>query len=148
MRTSAAPVVAARKVPAGRGWQWIVDAWALTAGYRVLFVGLSVAVLVLAGAAGMVPLIGPFTVRHVLLLVGTLLVAAVLLAALNLPIARPTGVVTPTLGTGFYQIGDPTTGLAIGQHAPELTGISDGQTVALTDLDGKPLRLADMKARP
>ena len=94
------------------------------------------------------PLVGPFTVRHVVLLVGTLLVAAVVLLALNLPIARPDSGIAPTLGTGFYQIGDPTTGLQVGQHAPELTGISDGNEVALTDLDGKPLRLADMTGHP
>jgi len=60
MPTRAGPVVAARSVPAGRGWQWIVDAWTLTAGYRPVFLGLTAAVVALAGVADMVPLIGPF----------------------------------------------------------------------------------------
>ena len=58
MSTNATPVAAARSVPAGRGWQWIVDAWELTAGYRVLFVGLVVAFMALAIVASIVPLIG------------------------------------------------------------------------------------------
>jgi hypothetical protein len=58
MPTSGAPVAVARSVPAGRGWQWIVDAWTLTAGHRPLFVGLVVAFMALAVAASLVPLIG------------------------------------------------------------------------------------------
>jgi peroxiredoxin len=94
------------------------------------------------------PLVGPFTVRHVVILIGTLLVAAVVLVALNVPVTHPSTAVAPSLGSTFYQIGDPTTGLQIGQHAPELSGTSDGKTVQLTDLDGKPLRLADMIGHP
>jgi hypothetical protein len=60
MPTNAASVVAARSVPAGRGWQWIVDAWTLTAGYRPLFVGLVVTLLVLAGVADAIPFVGSF----------------------------------------------------------------------------------------
>ena len=58
MLTNAAPVVVARSVPAGRGWQWIVEAWTLTAGYRPLFVGLVVALMALALVATLVPFIG------------------------------------------------------------------------------------------
>ena len=36
MSTNAASVVAARSVSAGRGWQWIVEAWTLTAGIPTL----------------------------------------------------------------------------------------------------------------
>ena len=60
MSTNAAPVVAARSVPAGRGWQWIVDAWTLTASYRPLFVGLVVALVVLAGVVDEIPVVGSF----------------------------------------------------------------------------------------
>ncbi len=55
MPTNAASVVAARSVPAGRGWDWLVEAWTLTAGYRPLFVGLVVALLVLAGVVDFDP---------------------------------------------------------------------------------------------
>jgi hypothetical protein len=60
MSTRAAPVLAARSVSAGRGWQWIVDAWALTAGSRALFPGLVLALLVLEAIVDAIPLVGPF----------------------------------------------------------------------------------------
>ncbi len=60
MPTNAGPVVAGRTVPAGRGWQWIVDAWTLTAGYRPMFVGLVVALVVLAGVVDEIPVVGSF----------------------------------------------------------------------------------------
>ncbi len=60
MSTNTAPVVAARSVPAGRGWQWIVDSWTLMAGYRALFVGLVVALFVLTGVVDAIPVVGSF----------------------------------------------------------------------------------------
>jgi hypothetical protein len=58
MPTNAVPAVVARSVPGGHGWQWIVDAWTLTAGYRALFVGLVAALVVLAGVVDAIPLVG------------------------------------------------------------------------------------------
>ncbi|MEO8467045.1 MAG: BPSS1780 family membrane protein [Gammaproteobacteria bacterium] len=58
MPTSSAPVAVARSVPAGRGWQWIVEVWTLTAGYRPLFVGLVVAFMAFAIVASIIPVIG------------------------------------------------------------------------------------------
>jgi cytochrome c biogenesis protein CcmG, thiol:disulfide interchange protein DsbE len=94
------------------------------------------------------PVVGPFTVRHLALLGATLIIAAVVLLLLNVPIAAPGAAAVPTPGTAFFQITDATAGLQVGQKAPELTGVTDGKTVALTDLDGKPLRLADMVGHP
>ena len=54
----------------------------------------------------------------------------------------------PTPGSGFYRLSEPTEGLAIGQVAPELGGTSNGAAVALDDLDGDPIRLADLRGRP
>jgi hypothetical protein len=60
MPTNAASVVAARSVPAGRGWQWIVEAWTLTASCRPLFVGLVAVLVVLAGIVDAIPVVGSF----------------------------------------------------------------------------------------
>jgi len=62
MPTNAASVVAARRVPAGRGWQWIVEAWTLMAGSRPLFVGLVVGFMAAAIAASIVPFVGTILV--------------------------------------------------------------------------------------
>ncbi len=92
--------------------------------------------------------IGPFTVRHLVVALVILVAAAALLALLGTPITSPGSPGTQTPGSGFYQIGEPTEGLAIGQLAPELEGPVDGQTVGLVDLEGEPLRLADLRGRP
>jgi cytochrome c biogenesis protein CcmG/thiol:disulfide interchange protein DsbE len=92
--------------------------------------------------------IGPFTVRHLIVAIVILLAAAALLALLGTPVMSPGSAGTQTPGSGFYQIGEPTEGLAIGQLAPELEGPVDGQTVGLMDLEGEPLRLADLRGRP
>jgi hypothetical protein len=49
-----------RGVPPGQGWQWIVDAWDLTAGHRALFTGLVFGFLMLAVVTGLIPLVGSF----------------------------------------------------------------------------------------
>jgi thiol-disulfide isomerase/thioredoxin len=51
-------------------------------------------------------------------------------------------------GSGFYQVDEPTEGLALGQLAPELNGIVDGEVVGLRDLHGEPLTLAERRGRP
>jgi peroxiredoxin len=70
------------------------------------------------------------------------------LALLGTPIASPGSPGTQTPGSGFYQIGEPTEGLAVGQVAPELEGTVNGRIVGLEDLQGQPLRLADLRGRP
>jgi peroxiredoxin len=92
--------------------------------------------------------VGPFTLRHLTGLAGTLLVVAVALIVLTSPITRPGPTAPPTPGSSFFRIGDPTTGLQLGQVAPELSGVVDGQQIELTDLDGRPIRLADLRGRP
>lgn len=94
------------------------------------------------------PLIGPFSGRHLLTLLGTVVVVGVLLAAVTSPITRPVDPTLPQPGSGFVQVGEPTEGLQVGSRAPELTGMVDGQLVTLTDLDGQPIRLADLRGRP
>jgi peroxiredoxin len=91
--------------------------------------------------------IGPFTLRHVLVLVAALLGAGVLLVILNAPVSSPVAPALPTPGSGFYRLGEPTTGLEIGDLAPELAAEVDGDARPLLDLDGRPIRLADLRGR-
>jgi peroxiredoxin len=84
----------------------------------------------------------------VAVLAASVTVAAALLLLLSMPIARPAPAELPVPGSGFYQLGEPTEGLAIGQVAPELEGIADGRRVTLDDLDGRPLRLNDLRGQP
>jgi thiol-disulfide isomerase/thioredoxin len=93
-------------------------------------------------------LIGPFTLTHIVALVGTLAATVVLLTILTAPISSPVSTPGPKPGASFFVIGERTEGLAVGQLAPELSGTHDGQPVTLHDLDGNPVRLADLRGRP
>jgi cytochrome c biogenesis protein CcmG/thiol:disulfide interchange protein DsbE len=92
--------------------------------------------------------IGPFTLRHLAALGGTLLAVAAALILVTLPIAAPQASPPPVPGASFFAISAPTVGLAIGQKAPEFSGTVDGKTVGLTDLAGSPIRLADLRGHP
>jgi peroxiredoxin len=92
--------------------------------------------------------IGPFTLRHVAVLIVLMLAAAGLLSLLSLPVAAPPAPSLPVPGSGFYQLSEPTEGLAVGQRAPELEGEADGRLVGLDDLEGLPIRMDDLRGRP
>lgn len=53
----------------------------------------------------------------------------------------------PAATEGFYELGEPTEGLDIGQVAPELVGGS-GSDAVVTDLDGAQITLASLRGRP
>jgi peroxiredoxin len=91
--------------------------------------------------------IGPFTLRHVVVLLVVLVVAAGSLALLTTPISVPEPA-PESPGSGFYQTGERTTGLAIGQLAPELAGEIDGETVQLRDLQGEEISLEALRGSP
>jgi thiol-disulfide isomerase/thioredoxin len=83
------------------------------------------------------------------MVVATVLVAAtILLALLGTPLGTPSGPQALVPGSGFYQIDEPTTGLAVGQLAPELEGQVDGVTQPLRDLDGETISLAARRGAP
>lgn len=92
-------------------------------------------------------LIGPFTLRHIVILVVILVVAAGGLALLTTPISSPEPV-PESPGSGFYQTGERTTGLVVGQMAPELAGAVDGETRPLRDLQGRIVSLEALRGRP
>lgn len=91
--------------------------------------------------------IGPFTLRHLVVLVVVLVVAAAGLALLTAPISSPDPI-AESPGSGFYQTGERTTGLALGQLAPELEGVVEGEVQPLTDLDGNVVSLEALRGSP
>jgi peroxiredoxin len=91
--------------------------------------------------------IGPFTLGHLVILLLVLAVAAAGLALLTTPISAPEP--SPEApGSGFYQTGERTTGLALGQLAPELEGEVDGEAQALRDLAGEDISLEALRGEP
>ena len=93
-------------------------------------------------------IIGPFTLRHIVVLLGTLMGVGVLLTLLTTPLTSPAATPPPQPGASFVVVGEVTDGLAIGQRAPELEAVRDGRSVGLTDLEGNPVRLADLRGHP
>lgn len=47
-----------RGVPAGQGWRWIADAWAFTAGQRLVFIGVILLLCIVQLGLNFIPLIG------------------------------------------------------------------------------------------
>jgi peroxiredoxin len=92
--------------------------------------------------------IGPFTLGHLVTLIVVLIVVSALLALLRAPIEQTGGIGATQPGSGFYQVDEPTEGLALGQLAPELQGRVDGQAVPLLDLDGEVVSLEALRNSP
>lgn len=92
-------------------------------------------------------LIGPFTLRHIVIVGGVVLGTAVLLSLLTTPIGT-TDPAAQVPGSGFYQLRDPEPGPALGQLAPALAGDVDGVSQPLRDLDGDVIDLADLRGKP
>lgn len=93
-------------------------------------------------------IIGPFTLRHIVALLAALVGVSVVLVALTTPLSSPAPTQAPQPGSSFVVVGEVTDGLAVGQRAPELVGLRDGQPVQLTDLDGNEIRLEDLRGGP
>ena len=91
--------------------------------------------------------VGPFSLRQVTLVIGLVAVVAVVLTLANAPLGR-TGVNLPIPEPGAYLLGSPIPGLNRGDAAPELSVTrSDGTAYQLVDLDGNPIRLADLRGK-
>jgi peroxiredoxin len=93
-------------------------------------------------------LVGPFSGRQLLAAFVAIVLAIVVLVGITTPLGT-TGVtpLTDPRATPFL-IGQPTEGLQPGSLAPELAvPLADGGTFQLTDLDGKPIRLADLRGK-
>lgn len=94
-------------------------------------------------------LIGPFSGRQLGLAALAVVVLAVVLVAVTTPLGS-TGLgpnVVDPRATPFV-IASPTAGLQPGSLAPELEAtLDDGSTYQLHDLDGNPIRLADLRGK-
>lgn len=91
--------------------------------------------------------LGPFTVRHLTLLVVALAVTGFLAIALTTPLVGGPRPDVPVPGSSFVPVGPPVEGLNPGDRAPELVGTADGERVELRDLDGTVVRLADLRGK-
>ena len=95
-------------------------------------------------------LVGPFSGRQLLAAFGVVVVAIVVLAAITTPLGNTgdgPGTVNP-LPTQFIIGPEPQEGLQPGDLAPEFDAtLADGSTYQLTDLDGQPIRLADLRGK-
>jgi peroxiredoxin len=91
--------------------------------------------------------IGPFSLRQVTAAIIVILGAAIALTLATVPL----GSVDPGLPRPLpsaYLLRDPVPGLEIGAVAPELAvDLEGGDRFELTDLDGNPVRLADLRGK-
>ena len=93
---------------------------------------------------------GPFSGRQLLAAFGVVVVAMILLVAVTTPLgntANGPGTVNP-LPTQYIIGPAPQEGLQPGDLAPEFEAtLDDGSIYQLTDLDGAPIRLADLRGK-
>jgi peroxiredoxin len=90
--------------------------------------------------------VGPFSLRQVTIAIVAMMGAAIAGTLATVPIAN----IVPGLPVpdpSAFLIGSPIPGLRIGDLAPELEGDGPAGRVALTDLDGNPVRLADLRGK-
>lgn len=90
--------------------------------------------------------VGPFSLRQVTLAILVVMGTAIALTLATVPI----GSLTPGLPVpepSAYLLGSPIPGLQIGNEAPELVVERDGTRLELMDLDGNPIRLADLRGK-
>jgi peroxiredoxin len=93
-------------------------------------------------------LIGPFGGRQLALAAILVVVSAVLLVAITTPLGSSTPGLADPRATPFILGPAPSQGLRAGDLAPEFTvPLPNGTTYQLTDLDGKPVRLADLRGK-
>lgn len=92
--------------------------------------------------------IGPFSQRQVGLTFGLAIIAAALLIVITRPLGTTGPGVLPDPQPTAFLIGEPKLGLRPGDRAPEFEVVrEDGTTFSLTDLDGNPIRLADLRGK-
>lgn len=92
--------------------------------------------------------IGPFSLRQLAIVVGVVAIAAVVLVAVSTPLGRVGDVGLANPQPTSVQFGPRVEGLRPGDLAPELQAdVGGGSTFQLTDLDGRPIRLADLRGK-
>ena len=90
--------------------------------------------------------VGPFSLRQVTFAILVVLGTAIGVTLASVPIGKiPTGLPVPE--PSAFLLGSPVPGLALGGLAPELTVDRDNARLDLVDLDGRPIRLADLRGK-
>jgi thiol-disulfide isomerase/thioredoxin len=90
--------------------------------------------------------VGPFSLRQVTIAISVVMAAAIVFTIATVPINQLVPNV-PVPNPSAFLIGSPEPGLTIGALAPELAvDLAQGR-VELTDLDGRPVRLADLRGK-
>ncbi len=94
-------------------------------------------------------MVGPFSGRQLLAVFVVLVVGAILLVGITTPLGTAGGTALANPQATAFVIGPaPAEGLKPGDLAPEFTiQRPDGTTFQLTDLDGNPIRLADLRGK-
>jgi peroxiredoxin len=91
--------------------------------------------------------VGPFSLRQVTLTIVVIIGTAIIGTLATVKIGS-TGQVLPVPDPSAFLIGSPIPGLSIGDLAPELSITNaDGTITQLTDLQGNPIRLADLRGK-
>jgi thiol-disulfide isomerase/thioredoxin len=91
--------------------------------------------------------VGPFSLRQVTIAIVAIIGAAIIGTLATRPLGSvPIGLPVPD--PSAFVIGSPEPGLGIGDLAPDLSyADAGGTTVQLTDLDGNPILLADLRGK-
>ena len=93
-------------------------------------------------------LIGPFSGRQLLAAFLALVAAGIVLVGITTPLGSTAGPALVDPRATPFVIASPPQGLRSGDLAPELAVTRpDGSTFQLTDLDGQPVRLADLRGK-
>lgn len=90
--------------------------------------------------------VGPFSLRQVTIAILVVMGTAIVLTLATVPLGS-TEPGLPVPDPSAFLIGSPIPGLGIGGLAPELEGDGPNGRVQLTDLDGTPIRLADLRGK-
>lgn len=91
--------------------------------------------------------VGPFSLRQVTLAIGVVSLAAIVLTLATVPLGS-TGPGLPVPNPSAYLLRSALPGLRPGDLAPEFSGTrDDGTAFQLLDLDGRPIRLADLRGK-
>jgi thiol-disulfide isomerase/thioredoxin len=92
-------------------------------------------------------LVGPFSGRQLALAAGSVVVAVLVLVGATTPLG-PNRAGLPDPQATAVAIGPAVPGLSIGSLAPELSRVlPDGTTYQLSDIDGHPIRLGDLRGK-
>jgi thiol-disulfide isomerase/thioredoxin len=90
--------------------------------------------------------VGPFSLRQVTIAILAVMGTAIVLTLATVPLGS-TEPGLPVPDPSAFLIGSPIPGLSVGDLAPELAGDGPDGRIQLTDLNGTPIRLADLRGK-